>query len=543
MENPQKGQGLEKIIDQYAFNLKDILGKGAFGSVYKGYHIKSKQKVAIKMMPRKSSNTSLDLIEKEVEAMQKLKSEYIVQILKFLQTTNNLYIVVELCENGDLQHYLQKQPKHCLSENEACNIMRQIIKGFKVMIDKGYVHRDIKPANILIHNGIYKIADLGLSKFTGQNALMHSVCGTPLYMAPQILFNEPYTNKADIWSLGLMFYEMLFNKYPWTIRDMHAMKKAIRTEPLRFPIDKPVSLETSNFIRQCLQVEEKDRISWQEIFQSKFFLQENQIYEDNSAYQQFQVDKQIKKVLQILQYEVHKKVDQRRYIETLFNQYDVNKKQELNDVQFFQFLTSIDNNIDQTAANKIFNLIDKNHDGSISLQEFEFMFNGFDFNDLEDKSADIIRDLRNIVAARGYNLKDFYEQYDINNDGQLEKVEFEALIQAVAQGLKHHEISNLFNKFDHDGDGAVSLDEFVNTLQYNRDEKTPKGNPNKDMPRIFQEQTPQKIKRYNTQDNNKIKGIEVNQQEDVSVIKEQLNTYKKKYEDESVRSSSINILI
>jgi calcium-dependent protein kinase len=108
------------------------------------------------------------------------------------------------------------------TECESVKAFQEIIMGFEIMVKKGYIHRDIKPANVLLKNKIYKVADFGFSckaDVFGQKK-MNDICGTPLYMAPQLLENKPYTAKSDIWSLGLMYYEMIFGYTPWPCRSL-----------------------------------------------------------------------------------------------------------------------------------------------------------------------------------------------------------------------------------------------------------------------------------------------------------------------------------
>ena len=96
--------------------------------------------------------------------------------------------------------------------------MKQILFGFRELIRVGVVHRDLEPANVLVKQGVLKLADFGFAKFvdSSEGGLLRSCVGTPLYMSPQILKRETYTTKCDIWSIGVLFFEMLHGKLPWS---------------------------------------------------------------------------------------------------------------------------------------------------------------------------------------------------------------------------------------------------------------------------------------------------------------------------------------
>ena len=106
-------------------------------------------------------------------------------------------------------------------DEEAFEVVKQIACGVCVLIKEKIVHRDLKPANILIHDGTYKIADFGFAKYVDNfgSQMLKSCVGSPIYMAPQVLERTPYTTKCDIWSIGVIFYEMLFSSPPWKARD------------------------------------------------------------------------------------------------------------------------------------------------------------------------------------------------------------------------------------------------------------------------------------------------------------------------------------
>lgn len=145
-------------------------------------------------------------IQTEIEILKKVEHKNVVKFMDVYQTQNNMYIFTEYCNDGDLQHYLKKRGK--LHEKEAVKILRELLGGYQYLLSIGILHRDLKPANILMSGGICKISDFGLAKNieTPESIVMMSLVGTPLYMSPQILKKGKYTNKSDIWSIGLIFY-------------------------------------------------------------------------------------------------------------------------------------------------------------------------------------------------------------------------------------------------------------------------------------------------------------------------------------------------
>ena len=104
----------------------------------------------------------------------------------------------------------------------------QIIFGMGDLVSNGIIHRDIKPSNILIHNQTLKIADFGLSTFFTPSDLLLSKVGTPIYMAPQILQEKKYSHKCDIWSIGLVCYEMLTGSLPWKAKPQRNLYESIK---------------------------------------------------------------------------------------------------------------------------------------------------------------------------------------------------------------------------------------------------------------------------------------------------------------------------
>lgn len=174
--------------------------------------------------------------------MKKFQHPNIVKLIDVVETINNKYIVSEYCNGSDLREYLRE--KKFLKEVEAILILKDIVAGLKEMVTQNIIHRDLKPANIIRHDNQYKITDFGFSRSVERVQMMESLVGTPLYMAPQILIKSNYSNKCDIWSLGMLYYEMLYGATPWTATSIEELVHNLTTLTLQFPVDKNISIQS-----------------------------------------------------------------------------------------------------------------------------------------------------------------------------------------------------------------------------------------------------------------------------------------------------------
>ncbi|EAS06587.2 Serine/Threonine kinase domain protein (macronuclear) [Tetrahymena thermophila SB210] len=275
--NLQKTPERFKQVDNYILNLDKILGQGSFGSVYQAIDMKNgDRQVAVKQISQTSMNKNADklmqLLKNEIKTMKMIKDKNVVQLLDVRRSSNNIYLIVEYCNGGSLESYLNKNGKR-LSETETLRIIREIVSGFKCLYEQKIVHRDLKPANILLHDGIPKIADFGFSKVVEhsmEQADLASLVGSPIYMCPQILNCQTYSSKLDVWSLGIIFYEMLYGKTPWKAKSVFDLANNINNTNLEFPSAPVVSKRTQQLIKNMLQKEEEKRLGWEDLF--KIFL-------------------------------------------------------------------------------------------------------------------------------------------------------------------------------------------------------------------------------------------------------------------------------
>ncbi|CAK93077.1 unnamed protein product (macronuclear) [Paramecium tetraurelia] len=269
-----------KSIGQYQIDLTSSLGKGSFGEVYIGKDTKTQEILAIKVTSLKGNEKQIDqtikLCQNECQIMSRLNHPNLVKFYSFQRTQNNIYFMMEYCEGGTLNQYIDrkcnKSQLKYLAETEARIILSQIVNGYKEMYNQNIVHRDLKPSNILINKGVAKISDFGFSKILNDfdNQILMTFAGTPLYMSPQILtqqLSRQYSTKTDIWSLGIIFYEVLYGQIPWKASSIHELMMKIQSVPIKFPATPRVSDQMKQIISKMLIVDEKDRMSWDELFQ------------------------------------------------------------------------------------------------------------------------------------------------------------------------------------------------------------------------------------------------------------------------------------
>jgi serine/threonine-protein kinase ULK/ATG1 len=270
-----------KTIGQYSYSTEDWLGTGSFATVYKGHKITTNEPVAVKEINLKRLERLHNYIKimqnitSEIETMRMLKHTNILQLYDVINDDNCLYIILEYCNGGDLISHINKQSKTLkksfgLGEIETHKYAVQIAHGLDYMHAHGIIHRDLKPQNILLSLGndnetIIKIADFGFAKVIG-NQLTETVCGSPLYMAPEVLGSQKYNDTADLWSYGVMLYEMLAGHSPFNAKNIVDLSRAHRmTEKITLPSNIFVTSECRDLITSLLVVDTRKRMTWKQL--------------------------------------------------------------------------------------------------------------------------------------------------------------------------------------------------------------------------------------------------------------------------------------
>ena len=220
LENKKEKEKINKIennkmIDDYI--IKNTIGKGTFSTVKLGEHIKTKQKVAIKILNKEKIKEKEDLerIKREIKILQMMDHPNIIKTYKISENAKNYYIIMEYCDGGELFNYIVEKEK--LDENEASMFFYQLISALEYIHSLGITHRDLKPENLLlVNNKIIKIIDFGLSNYFNGEKQLETPCGSPSYASPEIIKGEAYNGfNIDIWASGIILFAMLCGYLPF----------------------------------------------------------------------------------------------------------------------------------------------------------------------------------------------------------------------------------------------------------------------------------------------------------------------------------------
>ena len=273
------------IVEDYT--LEKIIGKGSFGQVYLTSKTGTNKLFATKKMPKTMvlQPKVKKYFNNEIHILENIDHPYIIKLYEIKQTINNYFLIFDFCNGGDLNHCLEKykkKNKKPFTQEIVQHLMNQIVNGLQYLHNSKILHRDIKSDNILVHfkskedlqnlnllNADIKIIDFGFARYLEDDSLAQSVLGSPLYMAPQILRKLKkldnnnsfgYDQKADIWSLGTVCYEMLIGTPPFYAENYDDLLEGIQKGNYSIPNNLKLSKEAVSFLNGMIQYNPQSRL-------------------------------------------------------------------------------------------------------------------------------------------------------------------------------------------------------------------------------------------------------------------------------------------
>ena len=471
---------LESNIIQAASLLKDIrkeyrfknqLGGGHFGTVRRGYRISEKNKkmkfFAIKSIPMKNLSCNINDFIKEVDIISTLDHP---NIIKFYETFHDDYffhIVMELCKGKEIIHQMGNYG--FIEEKKVTYIIFKVLLAIAHCHNRGVTHRDLKPENILFDSmkkdAEIKILDFGLSRKYDKEQKMHSILGTPYYVAPEVLKGE-YDEKCDIWSIGAMTYLMLCGEPPFNGNSNNEIFKKIVKENIKFKslLWKNISNNAKDFVKICLSKNSNKRPSAQEALNHIWFSNvKNEIHNNKNIKKEillnikdFNINYEFKQM--VLKYLINNKLsyEEKKVFKDAFYALDFNHNGFIIESDLKKAFDLFNINIDEKQINHLFNILPENK--NLGLGFIEFIMAGIDKKSIFTEE----------------NLEDAFNYFDINKTGDIE---FDNLNSALLRMGKKYINSNNINSI---------IDEVMLNIKKNDKEKCHKISKD-DFMEIFRE--------------------------------------------------------
>ncbi|XP_002739098.1 serine/threonine-protein kinase 33-like [Saccoglossus kowalevskii] len=231
----------ESVIEE-TYVLGEILGQGSFGVVREATRKEDGTKWAIKKINKeKAGSSAIKLLEREVTILKRVNHIHIIHLEEIFETAKRTYLIMELCNGGELQTLFRE--RQCFTEDDTRIVIKRLASAISYLHKHDIVHRDIKLENILLSsdpkcpedNLFIKVTDFGLSVVKGNvNSALQTFCGTPIYMAPEVIKGHPYTQQCDVWSMGIIAYTLMCGSPPFTGNDEDSLYDNIKKGELDF---------------------------------------------------------------------------------------------------------------------------------------------------------------------------------------------------------------------------------------------------------------------------------------------------------------------
>ncbi|EXB36713.1 Serine/threonine-protein kinase ATG1 [Morus notabilis] len=254
------------------------IGSGSFSVVWHARHRVHGTEVAIKEIATGRLNKKLqESLMSEIFILKKINHPNIIRLHDIIEVPGKIHLVLEYCKGGDLSMYIQRHGR--VPEATAKHFMQQLAAGLQILRDNNLIHRDLKPQNLLLStnddNAVLKIADFGFARSLQPRGLAETLCGSPLYMAPEIMQLQKYDAKADLWSVGAILFQLVTGKTPFTGNNqIQLLQNIVKSTELNFPTDSnDLSSECKDLCQKLLRRNPVERLTFEEFFNHQFLSQ------------------------------------------------------------------------------------------------------------------------------------------------------------------------------------------------------------------------------------------------------------------------------
>uniref|UniRef100_A0A671Q4Y6 Serine/threonine-protein kinase PLK n=1 Tax=Sinocyclocheilus anshuiensis TaxID=1608454 RepID=A0A671Q4Y6_9TELE len=248
-----------------------LLGKGGFARCYEMTDLANNKMYAVKVIPqsRVSKPHQREKIINEIELHKSLQHKHVVKFSHHFEDQDNIYIFLELCSRKSLAHIWKA--RHTLTDPEVRYYLKQIISALKYLHNKGILHRDLKLGNFFVNENMdLRLGDFGLAaKLETVEQRKKTICGTPNYLAPEVLNRRGHGTESDVWSLGCVMYTLLCGNPPFETLDLKETYKCIKE--VRYSLPRSLIPSAQKLISAVLQKDPSDRLTLDQILAHEYF--------------------------------------------------------------------------------------------------------------------------------------------------------------------------------------------------------------------------------------------------------------------------------
>jgi calcium-dependent protein kinase len=429
------------------------LGNGAFGQVRLVEDLSTHALRACKSVDlRNLLQNDLELLTNEVNVLKQLDHPHIIKIFEVYRDISHMHIITELCTGGDLLGRIVKQGR--LTENIAAQYMSEIVSAVKYCHENSVVHRDLKPENIMFEDNStdarLKIIDFGTSKIVRESEKMSTLQGTPCFIAPEVATGE-YTEKCDVWSLGVILYIMLSGKPPFKGRSFAQILANIKQKKLAFKskVWRKVSDSGKGLLKKLLKRDQNKRLSSSEFFFHPWLT-------TRAAFSVPDRELASKALTNLLNFHYASKL-------------------HLCAMSFIAHFYSTSDGL--RGLSRVFEALDTDNDGKLSKEEIraglethlglafdvEQVFSQCDMdgNGFIDFSEFLTAAMSNELDFSSRKLFKTFHAIDKDGNGKISKAELQAVVGEVGEA----DVAGIFSAIDINADGEISRTEFVEALK------------------------------------------------------------------------------
>ena len=411
-ESASKGYEPEPKISDFEL-IKD-LGAGSFGRVYLVSHKKTKCQYALKAIDKKNKSNIEEkpYFRREIEIMYRIHHPNVVKLYGHFEDNNYCYFIMEYIPRGNIYSLIPKHGKKKQSNQLIASIIKDVAKSvyFLHKMNPPIIHRDIKPENVLMdENYNIKLADFGWSNYLDNEEKRSTVCGTPIYLAPEMINRKGHDERVDIWCIGVLLFELSTGRVPFQGNNIDVLKYNIRNMKISWPSD--IDREAKDLISKILKYNPNDRLTVEEILRHPFI----EKYFPNAVNELIIPDNDLKYKIFVVS------VDDPKYWDPIKKEKPNSSRNKNSNLNYIKCNTTNEyhRNDKDLLQNKYNKKQTFNNDGYCYDNYYSEKYDKYKSNDLIDKSEN---DKYENLLKKYENLQKEFKLTKKNNDNIIDKL-------------------------------------------------------------------------------------------------------------------------